>query len=30
LQQSDARREDIAYVDGLMTLFRQASGAVGR
>jgi len=30
LHQSDARREDIAYVDGLMTLFRQASGAVGR
>ena len=25
LHQSDARREDIEYVDGLMTLFRQAS-----
>jgi hypothetical protein len=30
LHQSDARREDIEYVDGLMTLFRQASDTIGR
>ena len=30
LHQSDARREDIEYVDGLMTLFRQASHTIGR
>lgn len=30
LHQSDARREDIEYVDGLMTLFRQASDNIGR
>ena len=28
--QSDAHREDIEYVDGLMTLFRQAGDAIGR
>jgi hypothetical protein len=30
LHQSDARREDIDYVHGLMTLFGQASDAIGR
>ena len=30
LHQSEARREDIEYVDGLFTLFRRASGAIGR
>jgi hypothetical protein len=30
LHQSGARREDIEYVDGLMTLFRQASDTIGR
>ena len=30
LHQSDARREDIEYVDGLMTLFREASDTIGR
>ena len=30
LHQSDARREDLAYVDGLMTLFRQASDTIRR
>ena len=30
LRQSDARREEIEYVDRLMTLFRQASDIIGR
>ena len=30
LNQSEARREDIEYVDGLITLFRQASDTIGR
>lgn len=30
LHQPDARREDIEYVDGLMTLFGQASDIIGR
>ena len=30
LYQSEARREDIAYVDGMFTLFRQASAIIGR
>jgi hypothetical protein len=30
LHQSESRREDIEYVDGLFTLLRQASGAIGR
>jgi hypothetical protein len=30
LHQPEARREGIQYVDGLFTLFRQASGAIGR
>jgi hypothetical protein len=30
LHQSESRREDIQYVDGLFTLLRQASGAIGR
>ena len=30
LHQPEARREDIEYVDGLFTLLRLASGAVGR
>ena len=30
LNQSEARREDIEYVDGLITLFRQASVTIGR
>jgi hypothetical protein len=30
LQQSDARREDIEYVHGLMTLFGQASDTIAR
>jgi hypothetical protein len=30
LYQSDARREDIEYMDGMFTLFRQASDTIGR
>ncbi len=30
LHQPEGRREDIEYVDGLFTLLRQASGAIGR
>ena len=29
LDQSNARREDIEYVDGLITLFRKASNTIG-
>jgi hypothetical protein len=30
LYQSEARREDIEYVDEMFTLFRQATGTIGR
>jgi hypothetical protein len=30
LYQSEARREDIDYVDGMFTLFREASATIGR
>jgi hypothetical protein len=29
LYQSEARREDIEYVTGMFTLFRQASATIG-
>jgi hypothetical protein len=30
LHESEARREDLEYVDGLLSLFRQASDSIGR